>query len=73
MFWRVPGNESKAKMTGLAAANAEGDKLPIFVNFRDQSITPEIRRQPPYLEPPLSRTIFRYPRESEIAGFYCNW
>ena len=59
MYWRVPGNESKAKLTGLAAANAEGDKLPIFVNFRDQTITPEIRRQPPCLEPPLSRTISR--------------
>ena len=45
--------------------------LPL-VNFKDQTITPEIWRQPRYLEPPLSRTIFRYPWEFEIAGFYCS-
>ena len=71
MCWRVHGNESKVKLTGLAAPNSEGDKLPVFVDFRDQTITPEIWRQPRYLEPPLSRTIFRYPSEFEIAGFYC--
>ena len=72
MYWRVHGNESKVKLTGLAAANAEGDKLPVFVNFRDQTITPEVLRQPRYLEPPLSRTIFRCPWKFEIAGFYCT-
>ena len=72
MYWRVHGNESKVRLTGLAAANAEGDKLPVFDNFGDQTITPEIWRQPRYLEPPLSRTIFQYPWEFEIAGFYCS-
>ena len=73
MYWRVHGNGSKVKLTGLAAANAEGDKLPVFVNFRDQTSTREIWGQPRYLEPPLSRTISRYPWEFEIAGFYCTW
>ena len=50
MYWRVHGNESKVKLTGLACPNAEGDKLPLSVNFRDQTITPEIWRQPRYLE-----------------------
>ena len=71
MYWRVRGNESKVRLTGLTTANAEGDKLPVFVNFRDQTIIPEIWRQPRYFEPPLSRTISRYPWEFEIAGFYC--
>ena len=31
MYWRVHGNESKARLTGTA--NTEGDKLPVFVNF----------------------------------------
>ena len=44
---------------GLATANTEGDKLPIFVDFMDQGmhITPEIQCQPHYLETPLSQTI----------------
>ena len=42
MYGRVHGNESKVRLTGLAAANAEGDKLQVFVNFRDQIIPPEI-------------------------------
>ena len=71
MYWRVYGNESKVKLTELTTANTEGDKLPVFVNFRDQTITPEIWRQPRYLEPPLSRTVSRCPWEFEIAGFYC--
>ena len=43
-----------------------------FVNFWDQTITPEMWWQSRYLEPPLSRTISRYPWEFEIAGFYCT-
>ena len=50
IHWRVHGNESKVRLTGLTTANTEGDKLPVFVNFRDQTITPEIWRQPRYLE-----------------------
>ena len=69
MYWRVHGNENKVNLTARAAANAEGDN--ICVNFRDQNITPEIGREPRYLEPQLSRNIFRYPWEFEIAGFYC--
>ena len=46
MYWHVHGNESKVRLTGLTTANAEGGKLPVFVNFRDQTITPEIWRQP---------------------------
>ena len=38
----VHGKESNVRLTGLAAGNAEVDKLPVFVNFRDQTITPEI-------------------------------
>ena len=30
-YWRVHGNERKVTLTGLAAANGEGDKLPVFV------------------------------------------
>ena len=56
MYWHVLGNESKVRLTGLTTTNAEGDKLPVFVNIRDQTITPEIWRQPHYLEPPLPRT-----------------
>ena len=48
-YWRVRGNESKVRLTGLAIAKS--NKLPVFVTFRDQTI----RRQPRYLEPPLSR------------------
>ena len=44
----------------------------LFVNFRDQTITPAIWRQPRCLEPRLSRTIYQYPWEFEIAGFYCT-
>ena len=40
------GNESKVRLTGLTAANAEGDKLPVFVKFSDQTITPEVWGQP---------------------------
>ena len=69
-YWHVHGN--KSRLTGLAAANAEGDKLPVFDNFGDQFITPEIWREPRYLEPPLSWTISRYPWEFEIAGFYSH-
>ena len=32
----------------------QSNKLPVFVTFRDQTITPEIWHQPRYLEPPLS-------------------
>ena len=32
MYWRVHGNESTVRLTGLAAANAEGDRLLVFVN-----------------------------------------
>ena len=52
----VHGKESNVRLTGLAAGNAEVDKLPVFVNFRDQTITPEIWSQPHYLESPLSWT-----------------
>ena len=73
MYWCVRGNaESKVRLTGLTTANAEGYKLPVFVNFRNQTIIPEIWCQPCYLEPPLSQTISRYPWEFEIAGFYCT-
>ena len=51
MYWCVHSNGSKVRLTWLTTANAEGDKLPVFVNFRDQSITPEIWLQPRYLEP----------------------
>ena len=44
----------------------------VLVHFRDQTITPEIWRQPRYLEPPLSRTTYQYPWEFEIAGFFCT-
>ena len=54
MYWPWHGSESKVRLTGLTTVNAEGDKLPVFVNFRDQTITPEIWRQPRYLKPPLS-------------------
>ena len=50
MYWHDRGNEGKVRLTGLTTANAEGDKLPVFVNFRDQTITPEIWRQARYLE-----------------------
>ena len=71
IYWRVHCNESKVRLTGPTTANAEGDKLPVFVNFRDQTITPEIWRQPHYLEPPLSRTVSWNPWGFEIEGFYC--
>ena len=65
LYWRVHGNESKVRLTGLTTANAEGNKLPVFVNFRDQ---PEIWCQPRYLEPLLSQTICRNPWEFKIAA-----
>ena len=61
----VHANERKVRLTGLAAANAEGDKLPVFCNFREQTITRNLTPTS------LSRAIFRYPWEFEIAGFYC--
>ena len=70
LYWRVHGNKSKVRLTGLTTANAE-EKLLVFVNFRDQTIiTPEIWRQPPYLEP-CYLELFLDTRE--IVGFYCIW
>ena len=54
---------AKAKSDWLdLPLNAEGDRLPVF---GDQTVTPGI------WPTSLSRTIFRFPWEFEIAGFYC--
>ena len=68
MYWRVRGNESKVRLIGLTTANAEGDKLPVFVNFRDQTIIPETWRQLRYLETPISHRPL-----SLIADFSFFW
>ena len=47
------GKPHRVRLTGLAAANAEDDKLQIFVNFRDQTFSPKIT--PRYLELFLSK------------------
>ena len=46
-YWRVHSNEHKDGLSGLAAANAKGNKLPVN---KGPTITPEIWRQPRYLE-----------------------
>ena len=51
MYWRVLGNESKVRQTELTTANAEGNKLPVFFNFRDQTIYTNLTiSNPRYLE-----------------------
>ena len=65
MYWRVRGNESKVRLTGRTTVNAEGDKLPVFVILGIKLLFQK------FDEPPLSRTISRYPWEFEIAGLYC--
>ena len=62
----------EVRQTWLTTANAGGDKLPAFVNFRDQTVTPEIWRQPRYLEPLSSQTISQYRWEFEKAEFCCT-
>ena len=62
------GNESKVKLTRLTTVNTEGDKLPVFVNFRDQTITPEIGRQPRYLEAPAISNCFSKPLRVRDSG-----
>ena len=69
MYWRAHGiNESKVRtdwtyrwMQKATSCRCLGIKL-LLQKFG----------QPRYLEPPLSRTIFRFPWEFEIAGFYCK-
>ena len=42
-YWRVHGNESKVRLTGLAVANTElRQQVAGICHFRDQSITTEI-------------------------------
>ena len=58
VYWRVHGNESKVRLTGLTAANAEGDKLPVFVgsNYYSEKFDTNLN-----IPNPLPRTISRHP------------